>query len=111
MLFLVLVSSLPRASEHGLFSGKRRLMLFLIAFFGTAFAVGGMLIGWTDRGSDFIDGVQGRYFLPFLPLLIFALRPQRIIETPEDGAVQKKAVMASVFMQLLIVTALFVRAQ
>lgn len=110
MLFIVLIASLPKASEHNLFPVSRRIMLFVIAFLGIGFAVGGMLIGWTDVGSDFIDGVQGRYFLPFLPLLIFALQP-KCIAVSEDGSVQKNAVMASVFMQIWIITALFVRAQ
>lgn len=110
MLFIVLIASLPKESEHLLIPISRRTVLFLTALFGAAFAVGGMLIGWTDIGSDFIDGVQGRYFLPFLPLLIFALQP-RCISVANDGSVQKRAVMAAVFMQIWIITALFVRAQ
>lgn len=34
---------------------------------------------WTNVGLDFVDGVQGRYFLPLLPFLLFAvpsLRPR-----------------------------------
>lgn len=36
-------------------------------------------LNWTNVGLDFVDGVQGRYFLPLLPFLLFAipsLRPR-----------------------------------
>jgi len=36
-------------------------------------------LSWTNVGLDFVDGVQGRYFLPLLPFLLFAipsLRPR-----------------------------------
>lgn len=41
-------------------------------------AAGAMLLSWTTRGASEIEGVQGRYFLPVLPLLLLALRNNRI---------------------------------
>ena len=32
-----------------------------------------MLLSWTRPGMDFIDGMQGRYFLPLLPLFYYAV--------------------------------------
>lgn len=110
MLATVLIAALPRAQEGQLFSAGARVLFLGIALLGAGFAVGGMLIGWTDVGADFIDGVQGRYFLPVLPVLLFSLRP-KAFTTKEDGSVQRSAVLAAVFLQILIVTALFVRAQ
>lgn len=37
-----------------------------------------MWIGWTFDTEATIDGVQGRYFLPALPILLFALRSHRL---------------------------------
>lgn len=37
----------------------------------------GMLLAWTPRSYNFIEGVQGRYFLPFLPLMLFCLYDKR----------------------------------
>jgi uncharacterized membrane protein len=33
-----------------------------------------MLVAYTPKGTDYALGVQGRYFLPALPMLLIALR-------------------------------------
>ena len=35
-------------------------------------------LDWTDVGLDLVDGVQGRYFLPMLPFLLFAIPSLRL---------------------------------
>ena len=32
-----------------------------------------LYVTWTPVGMDRIDGVQGRYFIPLLPMLLFVL--------------------------------------
>ena len=32
-----------------------------------------MLLSWTNEGADVIDGIQGRYYLPILPLLLIII--------------------------------------
>lgn len=108
LLLIVLIASVPRQAEQEMIGTRTRVFLFLIAFLGAACAIGGMLIGWTEKGMTSIDGVQGRYFLPVLPALFLALQPRRI-SIEEDSTVRQKAMMAAVFMQALVVTALFVR--
>ncbi len=46
--------------------------------FGAMFS---MLIAWTALSSAVISGVQGRYFLPFLPVLLMALKNDTIVLT------------------------------
>ena len=41
----------------------------------------GMLLQWTPMGYVSIEGVQGRYFLPFLPVLLMALKNDTIVLT------------------------------
>ncbi len=46
--------------------------------------IGGMvilslLLDWTPKGSAVVEGVQGRYFLPILPLLLLAIQNQTIV--------------------------------
>ncbi len=109
-LFLVILSSLPEKKEQGRIGTKEKVWFFVISLLTAAFAVGGMLIGWTNKGASSIEGVQGRYFLPALPLFLFALQNTKVCV--EDGStVRKKAVFAAVFLQVLVVTALFVRMQ
>ena len=38
-----------------------------------------MLMSWTPLGSPVVEGVQGRYFLPILPLGLLALRSRRLV--------------------------------
>ena len=55
--------------------GKRLRILSVLAFLiSTAAFNYAMLTGWTVLGSTSISGVQGRYYIPILPLLMIALR-------------------------------------
>ena len=42
---------------------------------------GAMLVSWTTRSAVVIEGVQGRYFLPILPLVLFAVKNDKIVLT------------------------------
>lgn len=42
-----------------------------------------MLIAWTPMSSSVISGVQGRYFLPFLPALLLICKNDRLILTKD----------------------------
>ncbi len=44
-------------------------------------AMASMLIAWTPLSSQVISGVQGRYFLPFLPVLLIAFKNDAIVLT------------------------------
>lgn len=49
--------------------------LFIIAFVLAALgSIASMWLGWTFNYENVIQGVQGRYFLPALPALMFGLR-------------------------------------
>ena len=44
-----------------------------------------MLIAWTPVSSRVILGVQGRYFLPFLPVLLLALKNHTVVLTKDKN--------------------------
>lgn len=58
------------------FNWKKHLLVFLISMLVLAGVFGGMYIYWTSYpqfggvGARVIEGVQGRYLLPLLPLLV-----------------------------------------
>ena len=62
----------------------RHRLVSLALCFGTVFAtLLIMLMSWTPLDSPVVEGVQGRYFLPVLPLALLALRDRRItLEQP-----------------------------
>lgn len=50
-------------------------ILFIFAFALAALgSIASMWLGWTFNHENVIQGVQGRYFLPALPVLLFGLR-------------------------------------
>lgn len=48
---------------------------FVVAALGS---IASMWLGWTFNNESIIQGVQGRYFLPVLPALLFGLRSRAI---------------------------------
>lgn len=60
--------------------GRRYWIWFLCAACagGTMFS---MLIAWTPVSSQIINGVQGRYFLPFLPVLLMTWKNDIVVLT------------------------------
>lgn len=63
--------------------GGRRAAFITIAAIGILAVVVSMFIGWTNPGETRVGGVQGRYFLPVVPLLLISLR-SRHIEPKKD---------------------------
>ena len=47
----------------------------------------GLSLWWTPLGSRYIEGIQGRYFLPLLPLLAIAGDARWLPVPPRDGRV------------------------
>ena len=60
-----------------------RWMLLTATFVSIAGSVASMWIGWTFDTEGVIQGVQGRYFLPVLPLILLALKT-RLIDVNRD---------------------------
>ncbi len=53
---------------------KHRWCFVLAPILTFLMSAGAMLITWTDRGNNYITGLQGRYFTPLLPYLAFLFR-------------------------------------
>lgn len=59
---------------------KKTALVFVLGFLVVAAgAYASMWLGWTFDTETVILGVQGRYFLPALPLLLYGLRSSRFI--------------------------------
>lgn len=73
-------NALPHYIEVGVPGRIARLFAFLVgtlSFFGV---LGAMLLAWTSRDAVWIEGVQGRYFLPLLPVFLFSLQ-SRVLQS------------------------------
>ncbi len=51
-------------------------LIFLAVYCGVMLA---LWLDFTSAGSEVIEGVQGRYFIPALPLLLLALKGRRVV--------------------------------
>lgn len=59
-----------------------------------------MLLSWTDVGSHRVEGLQGRYFLPLMPLFYFAMT-KFFLHTPDKENREKIAHKGILWMSLL----------
>lgn len=74
-IFLVLLyAGFRREDEEQLISVTSKAWMWIV-FIGTCFlAALGMLLHWTAKSDSFIQGIQGRYYLPALVLPVLAIR-------------------------------------
>ena len=98
-LVLLIISSFPCFGEATVIqAGERFLMLFISACVITA-TMFFMFICCTPYGDPIILGVQGRYFIPILPLLCMCFHT-KMIEI--RGPIEKVLISAAVFIDLSI---------
>ena len=76
------VSAAEEADENALphyievdVPGRIAFLVGTLSFFGI---LGAMLLAWTSRDAVWIEGVQGRYFLPLLPVFLFSLQSRML---------------------------------
>ncbi|MFL6201266.1 MAG: DUF2142 domain-containing protein [Thermoanaerobaculia bacterium] len=58
-------------------SPGQRLLLILVALATLALVSASQYALWTPYGADFVDGIQGRYFLPLAPAAAWILHTRR----------------------------------
>ncbi len=68
-----------------------------LGLFSMAFALTclGLFLWWTPLGSRYIEGIQGRYFLPLLPLLAITGDARWLPVLPKDGRVTLVVVLTA----------------
>lgn len=78
-LYLALAASCIRSrNDNTKIPTSIRVGGFAVASLCWSAVMTSMLLGWTFNTEYVISGLQGRYFLPVLPLLLLVLRPARI---------------------------------
>lgn len=78
LLVLVGLSAVPSPEDRGVLPVKARvfmLVVFVVAMLAIMLA---LCLDHTPNTFAFIEGVQGRYFLPLAPLLLLALRSRAL---------------------------------
>ncbi len=73
--------AVKKPGERQVMSVGNRVWVAVLCGLCAFAAMVSMLIAWTPLSSQVINGVQGRYFLPFLPVLLMAFKNDLIVLT------------------------------
>ena len=78
--------------------------MFLLCAGSTGLILLGMLLQWTPMGHVSIEGVQGRYFLPFMLILLTACRnPGLLLIRPADRGIAAAAVSGQLLTLVYVI--------
>lgn len=83
-VLLLLIAMLASKGDSIVFSRLQKFLVIIVTVIGVGLVALSMLFAWTENTSDTIQGMQGRYFLPYFILPILALRNRKIIHTGES---------------------------
>jgi uncharacterized membrane protein len=95
---LLLTCIHEKETEPVVIPAKRRLLFVLSLLLVYLFIAVGMMVWWTPAGSRVVQGIQGRYFIPVLPLALFSLYGFDFIEAKKGFG--RVIVMISLMLSL-----------
>lgn len=100
LLLLVLGSVVSYPKDARVLSAATRVVFLCISALGVLLIVGVFALTYTFDTEATVQGVQGRYFIPFLPLILLALRSRSFSCTAdlERGIPLAFCVVSSVYM-------------
>ena len=70
---ILIVSSVRRAEDYTPFKPGQKVWIAVLTLLSFCLVLTSMLLGWTPKGFTYIAGIQGRYFLPILPLILLLI--------------------------------------
>lgn len=103
-LVVMVYAALRKEKEPQLIPVGERTWMWMVVAGVCALSMAAMLFYWTPISYRTIEGVQGRYFLPVLPLALVALRTRR---TCVSDHAESYAAMWTALLQVFVVTAVF----
>lgn len=81
-----------------------RILCVVVSLLILGIVMTSMFVTWTPKGLDVIQGVQGRYMLPFLPLLLLFFRNRFVIS---KKAYERPMIIAFTVLEFLAVYNVF----
>lgn len=85
--FLLIWTLLSGLCKDGMMPAGHKIVSWISCFLVVFLTMFIMLLSWTPLSSRVIEGVQGRYFLPILPLVLLTLQNRRIRITGMSGEI------------------------
>lgn len=86
-LIILLMGILCSKGEKQFIQGREKLLMGFISLAVIGSTMLALCLSWTVQGTPIIEGIQGRYFLPVLPLiaLLFRNRSLEWEKSPDGG--------------------------
>lgn len=78
-LILACLSLLTVENERKYLDIKAKICIGVLCFIMMGCTAMGLWLDWTPLNAQVIEGIQGRYFMPILPLLLFMLQNKIIV--------------------------------
>jgi len=98
---LLMMSALKQKHDNYVFTINKRIVLLIISGITIFLVMTAMLLGWTPRSYNIIEGVQGRYFIPVIPLIMMAFRNHIIVINKE---IDKNLVVIAILLQYCVIS-------
>ena len=100
---LLILASVPDSDDEAILPLRIRGVIMATCLLFYMLLLLEFAVSWTPEGSLLIDGVQGRYFLPMLPMAMLALRGGHLVSPRRlMPAVQIAEVIVSSFVLLRV---------
>ena len=97
---IAIISAFSDEKLKTTFKKYQKIIMFLIVLIITALIFTSLYIQWSDNELPYIDGVQGRYFLPILPLILFLVAGLKIKTDYKNQDITKLICISSFIIQL-----------
>ena len=101
---ILVVLALKKPGEEVMFSTGNRLWIWFLALLLLGALMFSMLLAWTPVSASFIQGVQGRYLLPLLPIFALSLKNDRLVRTDCDD---RKLLFGMICMDVYVILRIF----
>lgn len=78
-MLVIFLAALAHADSDEFLPGIHRAGFLAVTLIVVFLVMLSMFLGWTVNGATMIDGIQGRYFIPVIPLLALSLNNKTFI--------------------------------
>lgn len=101
---ILVLAAMRKESEVQQIGVGTKIYMWLIYIGICGLTAAAMLMFWTPNTSGVINGFQGRYLLPALPIALIACRTKRACVSDNSD---RYIVLTAVYMQIFIITSVF----
>lgn len=103
LLLLLLVTFLCCNERENVLNIKKRIVLFVAAAVSCLLTIAVMWLSWTPLDAVKVQGVQGRYFLPVLPMLLLSICGNKKWKSIH---VEREVISLAAIMQVFVVVSI-----